>query len=302
MKTVSVILTTCNGEKTIERTITSILKQEGSNEKFKLELIVVDDCSTDNTVKLLQRYGISAVSTGKNSGGPNKGRNTGLKKASGDYICIADQDDSWQPHRIISLLPYLEQVPIVTSGYTVIDSAKNKKMVRVKQDKAGAVYFGKNDTFLSKLSGSSSGQNTYPGSIIFRKALKTVLFEEHYGMVDYDWILRLFHGQESVEICDTLYTRFVEGSNLSLNETYRQKDFDYSLRYIENYNKQYPKEAKTATRKIHGTMARYYYLTKNMKNVRFYFLRSGINLKVIAYYITTYVGSGFVRKNFNVFG
>lgn len=302
MKTISVILTTYNGEKTIEKTITSILNQDGVNKKFRLELIVVDDCSTDNTVSLLRQHGISVLSTGKNSGGPNKGRNTGLRKASGDYICIADQDDSWKPHRVVSLLPYLEQTPIVTSGYTVIDSAKNKKMVRVKQHEAGYIYFEKNATFLSKLSKSSSGQNTYPGSIMFRKTLKTVLFEEHYGMVDYDWMLRLFHHQDSIEVCDTLYTRFVDSHNLSLNETYRQKDFDYSLMFIKNYSKHYPKEVKTAIRKIHGTMARYYYRIKNMKNARFYFLRSSVNLKTFAYYVSTYGGSDFVRKNFNVFG
>ncbi|MCB0374485.1 MAG: glycosyltransferase, partial [Sinomicrobium sp.] len=259
MKTLSVILTTYNGAKTIERTITSIRNQQGINEKFKLELIVVDDCSADHTVSLLEQQGIPVLSTGKNSGGPNKGRNIGLKKASGDYICIADQDDSWEPHRIITLLPYLEQVPIVTSGYTIIDNAENRKTTRVKQHKAGYIYFGKNATFLGKLSRTSSGQNTYPGAIVFRKALKTVLFEERYGMVDYDWILRLFHQQDAIEVCNTLYTRFVDGGNLSLNETYRQKDFDYSLMFIKNYSDQYPKEVKTATRKIYGTMARYYY-------------------------------------------
>lgn len=302
MKTLSVILTTYNGAKTIERTVTSILNQEGVNEKFKLEWLVVDDCSTDPTVDLLQQYSIPVESTGKNSGGPNKGRNIGLKKASGDYICIVDQDDCWEPHRIRALLPHLERVPVVTSGYTVLDSAENKKMIRVKQHEAGSIYYGKNATFLSKLSKSASGQNTYPGSILFRSGLKTVLFEEQYGMVDYDWILRLFHNQDSVEICDTLYTRFVDGSNLSLNEAYRQKDFEYSLEFIKNYAGQYPHEAKIATRKIYGTMARYYYFVGNMNKARFYFLRSGISPKNIAYYLTTYVGSRWVRRSFTVFG
>ncbi len=302
MKIISVILATYNGAKTLEKTLTSILNQEGVNEKFKLEWLVVDDCSTDHTIELLQKHNIPVESTGKNSGGPNKGRNIGLKKASGDYICIADQDDCWEPRRIRTLLPYLEQVSVVTSGYTVIDSAQNREMVRVKQHKAGYIYFRKNATFLSKLSRSPAGQNTYPGSILFRGELKTILFEEQYGMVDYDWILRLFHGQDSIEVCDTLYTRFVDGSNLSLNEAYRQKDADYSLSFIKSYNSQYPKEVKAATRKIHGTMGRYYYFIGNMKKARFYLLRSEINLKTLAYYLTTYAGSGWVKKNFNVFG
>ena len=60
---------------------------------FDLELIVVDDCSSDDTINILQSNKINYLSTGKNSGGPNKGRNLALKQSTGDFICIADHDD-----------------------------------------------------------------------------------------------------------------------------------------------------------------------------------------------------------------
>jgi glycosyltransferase involved in cell wall biosynthesis len=302
MKKVSVILTTYNSENYIQRTIGSIQNQLGAGEKFILELIAVDDCSTDNTPEILKRNNLICISTGKNSGGPNKGRNIGLKAASGDYICIADHDDEWKENKLISLLPHLDSVPVVTSGYTLTDKATGKRTERVCQDKGSFIFYKKNVTFLNKLTKSLRGQNTYLGSIIYTSELKNILFEEKSGMVDFDWILRLFHQNTSIEVCDSLYNRFVDGNNLSLNEAYRKTDFSHSLMFIKEYETLYPKEVKISTRKIHGSMARYYYVMNNMKEARFYFLRSGFNLKTLAYLITTYVGSGYVKKKFNVFG
>lgn len=302
MKKISVILTTFNGEQSVERTINSIFNQDGINKEFVIELIVVDDCSNDNTIEIVKRYDILLFFTRKNSGGPNAGRNIGLKHASGDYIIISDQDDVWKKHRIISLIPHLSRVPIVTSGYTIIDSSKKNRIEKVRKNESGYFYFKKNSTFLSKLTKSLEGQNTYLGSIIFKNTLKEILFEENFGMVDFDWILKIFYQNDSVEVCDSLYIRYVYSNNLSLNEVYRRIDFYYSLLYIENYENQYPKEVKIAYSRIHGSRARYYYLKGNMKKARFYFLRSERNLTTALYYLTTFLGSKIVIKNFNVFG
>jgi glycosyltransferase involved in cell wall biosynthesis len=302
MKKVSVILTTYNGEKSVERTINSILNQNGINKEFVLELIVVDDCSTDNTIEIVNKFDILLLSTIRNSGGPNAGRNIGLKHATGDYIMIADQDDVWKEHRLISLIPHLKKVPVVSSGYTIYDISKKNKIERVKHHNSGFVYYGKNKTFINKLTKSLKGQNTYLGSIIFKKNLKGILFEEHFGMVDYDWILNIFYQNDSVEVCDSLYSRYVESNNLSLNEYYRKVDFYYSLFCIENYEREFPGEVRIAYKRIHGTRARYYYLKGNMKKARYYFLRSEISLKTIIFYLTTFAGSKIVIKKFNVFG
>jgi glycosyltransferase involved in cell wall biosynthesis len=302
MKKVSVILTTYQGEKTIQRSLDAICNQLGRDNLFELELIVVDDCSTDNTTLILQQNKIPFIRHESNSGGPNKGRNTGLKLATGDYICIADQDDVWNTNRIMTLLPHLERVPIVTSGYTVIDNTQGRGIRRILESKEEHVFFKRNSTFLKRLSRSHSGQTTYLGSILFRKELKTILFEEHFGLADGDWLLRLFHEQESIEVVDSLYCRFVDGNNLSLLESYRRKDFYYSLMMLENYQPRFLKETRIAYFKIYGSRARYYYLLGNMRQARFYFSRSRWNLKTILYYLTSFVGHRWVRKKFNVFG
>ena len=55
MDKVSVILTTYNSEKTVETTVNSIRSQEGEGYDFEIELIVVDDCSTDSTTQILKK-------------------------------------------------------------------------------------------------------------------------------------------------------------------------------------------------------------------------------------------------------
>ncbi|RLD23234.1 MAG: hypothetical protein DRI54_07610, partial [Bacteroidetes bacterium] len=284
MKKVSVILTTYNSQKFIEKTINSINKQIGIGSDFDLELIVVDDCSTDKTTEILERYNIAYLSTKTNSGGPNKGRNIGLKASSGDYICIADHDDEWNDNRVLKLLPHLEQAPIVTSGYTLIDKNSDSKIVRVNQSEKAFSYYDKNITFKKTLTRSLERQNTYLGSIIYRSELKNILFEEYYGVIDYDWILRLFYQNSSIEVNASLYTRFVGGNNLSLNEDYRIKDLRYSLESIDQYKEKHPSEYRISYKKIHGSMGRYYYLMGNMKKARFYFLKSEFNIKTIMYY------------------
>lgn len=302
MKKISVLLTTFNGEKTIEKTIRSILDQEGINREFEIELIVVDDCSTDHTVSIVRQFECLFFQNEYNSGGPNKGRNVGLGISTGDYICIADQDDIWKKHKLKSLLPYLEEVPIVTSGYRLINTKDGKEILRMNRSKEDFVFYEENKTFLSKLIKSSKGQQTYLGSIIFRKELKNILFEENFGMVDFDWVLRLFHQRTSIEVCAALYVRQVDGKNLSRNEDYRRKDFYYSLLTIEGYEHFYPSEVALCYKKLHGSRARYYYLIGNMKKARFFFRKAQINLKNIFYYLTTFVGHRLVKKHFNVFG
>jgi glycosyltransferase involved in cell wall biosynthesis len=302
MKKVSVIITTFNSEQTIEKTIQSILYQEGVNREFELELIVVDDCSVDNTRDLTKKYDLRLLSTDYNSGGPNKGRNIGLKNATGDYLCIADHDDVWQKHMIVAVLPYLLKVPIVSTGYTVVDQLNNRNIKRVGSTKKSYLYFAKNRTFIDRLTRSLKGQNAYLGSIFFRSELKNNYFEEHFNQVDYDWVLRLFHNNDSIEVCKSLYYRYVSGCNLSLNETYRRIDFYYSLMALETYEEQYPAQVRKAYHRIHGSRARYFYLIGNMKKARFYFLKSSWGIKTLMYYITSFVGSQFVKRKFNIFG
>ena len=132
--------------------------------------------------------------------------------------------------------------------------------------------------------------------------LSDILFEEEYGMVDFDWILRLFHERESIEICDSLYVRKVDEHNLSLNKQYRNNDYLYSSKVIDSYRSKYPEQVDLASKRLNGSMARYYYLIGEMDQARTYFRSSQWSIKTMLYYLTTFVGSRIVKKYFNVFG
>ena len=304
MKKVSVILTTYNSGDQLQEVIDSINNQEGKGELFELELLVVDDCSTDNTKDILVKNGVDFQKTSQNAGGPNHGRNLALKQCAGEFICIADHDDIWFSNKIKNLLAVSHIATIVTSGYVLSDVSSLRKEVRVSKsvDKKGYLEYEKNETFLSKLIKSKVGQQTYLGSILFHSSLKHILFEEECGMIDFDWVLKLFYNQKSVEVCSVLYLRKVEGNNLSLNEQYRINDYYYSLKTISVYKREYAAAVKCAEKRINGSMGRYYYLIGDMKLARKYLSKSTIELKTILYLITTFVGNKLVKKYFKIFG
>ena len=92
MKLVSVIVPCYNGEKDIERCLNSIVNQTYK----KIEVIVVDDGSKDNSKELIKEYVNNYPNVNyyyKKNGGLSSARNFGLKKATGDYIAFVDSDD-----------------------------------------------------------------------------------------------------------------------------------------------------------------------------------------------------------------
>ena len=69
-----------------------------------LEILVIDDCSTDNTVEVVKALGreissLRLLSTHAN-GGPSAARNVGLREAKADWIALLDSDDAWKPGRL----------------------------------------------------------------------------------------------------------------------------------------------------------------------------------------------------------
>ena len=88
---ISVIICCYNTEKYINKCIESVLNQTYKN----LELIIIEDCSTDNTLKLLNKYGDSRIKllVNKKNKGLSYSRNKGIKNATGKYLAFIDSDD-----------------------------------------------------------------------------------------------------------------------------------------------------------------------------------------------------------------
>ena len=107
---VSIIVTTFQAENSIKRAIESV------NEKYcykEIEIVVVDDCSSDKTceiVKELQKKynNIHLYSMKKNSGGPSAPRNYGVRKAIGRYVTFLDDDDEINPFKLLKMVKKID--------------------------------------------------------------------------------------------------------------------------------------------------------------------------------------------------
>lgn len=299
---ITVIVTTYNSEKTIGRLLDSVLKQQGVISEFRLEILVFDDASTDGTVAKVAEFGITAEVGIRNSGGPNWGRNLGLRRATGDWISIADHDDEWVPHRIQTLLRYAEGASILSSGFILRNAELGRDAVRTADCANGYRDFAPNETFMHRLVRRKGGQNMYIGGLLLRADRASVLFEEEFGQLDYDWLLRLTEGCSTREVCQPLFIRHVVGSNLSLNPTYRARDFAFALKTLDKYRTTYPELVRQAEARWHGSYGRYWYAVGDFKQARTYFKQSDWSPAIFAYYLTTFVGGNWIRRRFQVFG
>jgi len=114
----SVLIPAYNVSGIIERAIRSAAAQTFPPR----EILVIDDCSADNTVEVVKALtqdipSIRLLSTPANSG-PSAARNVGLRAAQGDWIALLDSDDAWKPGRLKRLL----EVARATSADLVADN------------------------------------------------------------------------------------------------------------------------------------------------------------------------------------
>jgi glycosyltransferase involved in cell wall biosynthesis len=113
MTVVSVIVPTFNGAATIVEALQSVRAQS-----MPVEIIVVDDGSTDDTPSILRDLGVLAIR--QENAGPAAARNTGLAHATTPLVAFIDDDDIWMPRRLQTQLAILEAHPeaLATIGYS----------------------------------------------------------------------------------------------------------------------------------------------------------------------------------------
>lgn len=111
---VSIIVTTYNSAKFIENCVDSLLNQTVNN----IEIIVVDDASTDSTVDILKKYStIKTIKLSKNNG-TYYARNVGISHASGEFITFQDSDDWSHPERLSIQLMQLQGSPNTIANFS----------------------------------------------------------------------------------------------------------------------------------------------------------------------------------------
>ncbi len=116
---VSVIIPCYNSEKFISDTIRSVLNQSYHN----FEIILIDDGSTDKTIKLIQGFAENdsriKLFTTEHSGRPSVPRNFGVKKSRGEYLAFLDSDDLWTKEKLKYQLEVLVNNPQVSLVYSM---------------------------------------------------------------------------------------------------------------------------------------------------------------------------------------
>jgi len=120
---ISVCIATYNGEKYIHKQLKSIIDQIGIND----EIIISDDSSNDATVPIIKSFHdkrIVLLESNKFKS-PVFNIENALKKASGDVIFLADQDDIWLPHKISLTMPFFNIYDVVVCNGFIVDQYEN---------------------------------------------------------------------------------------------------------------------------------------------------------------------------------
>lgn len=130
---VSVIIPVYNKEDFIARSIDSVLKQ--SYQDF--ELIIVDDGSTDNSIRVAKTFSDSRIAfLHQANAGPGAARNLGIRNSHGEFIAFLDADDEWLPNYLSESLNLLKLNPTsvaVVSGYLEYPKAISTELLWKKR-------------------------------------------------------------------------------------------------------------------------------------------------------------------------
>lgn len=168
MPLISVVIPVYNGEKYITEAIRSVLAQQYE----RLEIIVVNDGSTDGTLDKLAAFGADIQVISQVNLGQAAARNRGIKQARGDILGLLDADDLWPPGRLAVMLPHL------ASGHEVVRG----KVVTVSH--SGDI----------EPSAAPGFREPLVGACLYRKEVfdSVGLFDESMRAgEDFDWNLRL---------------------------------------------------------------------------------------------------------------
>ncbi len=195
---VSIIIPAFNAETYLAEAIGSVLSQQGD-----MEVIVVDDASTDGTAQIAQSLGdrVRVISLPENRG-TAAARNAGMQQANGSFIGFLDADDRWFPGAVQHLLP-----PLQSGKYDFV-----RGLTKFFREKEGGIEL-QNQAFTE----------VQIGTTLYTKETieKVGLFDEELRYAeDMDWNMRLHEAGclgKRIDVPILQYRR--HGNNLTNDET-----------------------------------------------------------------------------------
>ncbi|MCG3658919.1 glycosyltransferase family 2 protein [Aliarcobacter butzleri] len=200
MENLSVIIPVYNNENILDNIQNKILYLSN----HFIQIIIVDDCSLDNTFlelnNFIKRNNLTNIEIYKNNQnmGPSYSRNIGLKKASSDYIAFLDSDDDWHPQKIKIQIEMMKKFNFKISGtkHKIIESKELYKEQLIDYQKLENIPFSivkwPKILFVSPFA---------TPSVIIHKSLKEYLFDEtiRYSE-DYNLWKRITYKNKAIKI------------------------------------------------------------------------------------------------------
>ncbi len=236
-KLVSVIIPTYNRANLISRSINSVLLSTYKN----IEVIVVDDGSTDNTCEIVSQIEderLRYIRYEENKGA-NYARNLGIKNSKGEYIAFNDSDDVWFEEKLDELVKYIQSLDelygMVYSDLIRFDSGKGVKFAPHDSMRRDRI---RGDIFEYMLTNMFISTQTV---LIKRKVLDEVgLFNEDLKRLqDWELFLRISKKYKVGRIPKVMTAVYVQKDSISKND----KNFVETMLYvIDEYEvqKNYP--------------------------------------------------------------
>lgn len=244
MPKISIIIPVYNAEKHIEKCLDSLMIQ---TIKEKIEIIIINDGSTDNSEKVIKGYiekhGVDKIKYySKKNEGVAKARNFGIEKATSNYIFFVDSDDYISEQTIEKIKPYIDEN---------IDLIKFK-LQRVNQK--GEIIEKVDGPIFEKTTGQEAFDKMYsedklidsPCVYIMKKELFTKnnfkfqrTYHEDFGLIP----LIIVSAKTVVSIPDYLYQYVQSPNSITRNEDYKKtlKKMDEVLAHYDNMLKEIEK-------------------------------------------------------------
>jgi glycosyltransferase involved in cell wall biosynthesis len=251
MPRISVIIPTYNSAHYLREAIESVLDQTYKD----LEIIVIDDGSTDNTKEIVKTYMDRIIFLQQANSGPARARNLGIQKSSGEFVAFLDADDIWYPEKLerqIEIFLKNPQYGLVHSD-ALIRSVDNSQPDRLWFDFKRRVKSGK--VFSDLLAECSI---ILPSVIIRRQCLEeTGCFDENLKIWEgYDLWLRVAYSYLIGFVDAPLFLRRIHSDNLFYNNLLYE--ILSLIRIMENWEEKALSLSKTDKETVKNNLRRQY--------------------------------------------
>ena len=227
---VTVIIAMYNGSKTIEKTIESVLKQTYQ----KINILICDDCSTDNSISKVQSFKNNRITLLKNhqNTGLSKTRKKLLSNVQSKWVAFIDQDDTWNKDKIEKQITLLEKenCAMCHTFYTFSLEALNRKKIIKSKSKIN---------YKDLLSGRLPGASTVIINTDFFDNLSLFNDDKYLDSInDYVIWLYLFRESDNYSICleEPMMNYLFHGNNLSANKFKQLYKHYFILKNLEKIN------------------------------------------------------------------